>query len=223
LAPIVVVAALLGFAPTPLNAQAPAQPSAKASEQQPNAKPPPSTERPPIPDPTKLTLLIQSYLVALSQANLTGNYAVLHALGAPAFQENNPPDKLFQIFANMRSQGVDLTPVLLYKPILSRKAAYDEQGLLHLIGYYKTEPQQVHFDVTLQPVGGLWRLFGISVKTVPSQAVTSAPPTAPAPSNATPPSKAAKGSPAKNESTVKKPSPQKQPLADNPSNGGTDN
>jgi hypothetical protein len=180
----IVAAIVSAFAPLDLKAQAPTERPTPAPEKpapsQPGAAPQPAPERPPIPDKTKLNLLIQSYMVALSQANLTGNYSVLHAFGAPSFQENNPPDKLFQTFAEMRSRGVDLTPVIVYTPILLREPVYDEQGLLHLVGYYKTEPQQVHFELTLQPVGGLWRLFEISVKTVPTQPVAGVKPETPA-------------------------------------------
>jgi len=140
----------------------------KAAAPKPAPKAPPA-ERPQVPDETRLTLLIQSYLIALSQANLTGNYSVLHALGAPSFQQNNPPDKLGQVFGALRSQNIDLTPLILFKPILDKPPAFDDQGLLHLIGHYDTAPQQVQFDLTLQPVSGVWRLFGLSVKTVPAK------------------------------------------------------
>jgi hypothetical protein len=149
----------------------------KAAQPKPAPKAPPA-ERPQVPDETRLTLLIQSYLIALSQANLTGNYSVLHALGAASFQQNNPPDKLAQVFSGLRSQNIDLTPLILFKPILDKPPTFDEQGLLHLVGHYDTAPQQVQFDLTLQPVSGVWRLFGISVKTVPAKTAPSA--TAPA-------------------------------------------
>jgi hypothetical protein len=42
--------------------------------------------------------------------------------------------------------------------------------MLRLTGYYKTTPQQVHFDLLFQPVAGNWRLFGVSMKTVPADA-----------------------------------------------------
>ncbi len=114
-------------------------------------------------------LLIQSYLLALAQANLTGNFSVLHALGAPAFQKNNPPQKLSAIFAGLRQQKVDLTPLIFYKPVLKREPWRDDKGMLRLVGHYPTEPKQIDFDLTLQPVSGVWRLFGISVNAVPAK------------------------------------------------------
>lgn len=108
--------------------------------------------KPGAPAATQLHLLVQSYMTALGQANLTGNYTVLHALGAPAFQENNGPDQLSAIFANLRQSNIDLTPIILYKPILTRKPWFDGEGMLRLTGYYATKPQQIQFDLTLQPV-----------------------------------------------------------------------
>jgi hypothetical protein len=179
----------------------------KAAAPKPAPKAPPA-ERPQVPDETRLTLLIQSYLIALSQANLTGNYSVLHALGAPSFQQNNPPDKLAQVFGALRSQNIDLTPLILFKPILDKPPAFEDQGLLHLIGHYDTAPQQVQFDLTLQPISGVWRLFGLSVKAVPAKTAPAG--TAPeAQSNAEPAGAADSGNPVPPVPARKPPKPKK--------------
>lgn len=125
--------------------------------------------KPGTPAATQLHLLTQSYMLALGQANLTGNYSVLHAMGAPAFQENNPLPKLAQIFSGLRQQNVDLTPLILYKPILTREPWFDGKGMLRLTGYYPTKPKRIFFDLTLEPVSGVWRLFGLSVNAVPAE------------------------------------------------------
>ena len=99
--------------------------------------------KPGTPNATQLHLLVQSYMLALGQANLTGNYSVVHALGAPAFQENNGPEQLFEIFSGLREGNIDLTPLILYKPILSRDPWFDDDGMLRLTGYYPTKPQRI--------------------------------------------------------------------------------
>ncbi len=124
--------------------------------------------RPQIPDTTRLGILVQSYMVALSQANFTGNFSVLRDMGSPDFQQRNSPAQLAEIFSSLRKGNIDLTPIIVYSPTLSREPEYDANGLLHLNGYYKTEPQRVQFDLVLQPIGGMWRLYGISVGTVPA-------------------------------------------------------
>jgi len=136
---------------------------------------------PAVPNKLQLKLLIQTYMIALAQANITNNYTVLRALGSPAFQNNNAPRKLADIFADLRKRNIDLSPVILYAPILSSEPAFDENGLLSLIGYYPTTPQQVHFKLLLQPVSGTWRLFSISVKTVPVDKTSASAKTAPTP------------------------------------------
>jgi hypothetical protein len=161
------------------------------------AKPPaPSADRPPMPGAPQLAILVQTAVVALSQANLTNNYTVLHALAAPDFQKNNPPEKLAQVFANVRK--IDLTPVILYSPQLTRPPAIDDKNMLRLTGFYKTTPHQVLFDILYQPVEGRWRLFGISVGTQVPQAAApaGAPPPAAAPA-APPAADKKKAAPAK--------------------------
>jgi hypothetical protein len=133
----------------------------------------------PMPPPEQMAMLIQTVVVALSQANLTGNFTVLHALGAPSFQQANPPAKLAELFKNLREQKIDLTPVILFSPVLGREPVINEQGMLHLVGYYKTAPQQVQFELLFQPVAGQWRVFGISVHTAPAAAVANQPTPAP--------------------------------------------
>jgi hypothetical protein len=137
--------------------------------------------KPPLPSPEQMAMMIQTSVVALSQANLTGNFTVLHALGAPSFQQSNPPQKLAEIFKNFREQNIDLTPIILFSPVLLKDPVINEQGLLHLVGYYKTQPQQVHFELLFQAVGGVWRLLGISVRALAANqpaAAASPPPAA---------------------------------------------
>ena len=123
-----------------------------------------------MPDNAKITLLVQTYIAALSHANLTGNYTVLHAMASPAFQSLNSPAQLAQKFAAFRTQGIDIGPAILLPPILSGPPALEGAGLLHVSGHYETKPQRVVFDMVFQPVNNVWRLAGIAVSTVVPQA-----------------------------------------------------
>jgi hypothetical protein len=176
-----------------------AKPDTEKKAEAPAAAPQAAPSRPQIPDKTRLGILVQSYMVALSQANFTGNFSVLHDMGAPDFQQRNSPAQLAEIFATLRKGNIDLTPIIVYSPTLSREPEYDANGLLHLNGYYKTEPQRVQFDLVLQPVSGVWRLYGISVGTVPAPtaegATAAAPSEKPAPVPATPKRKPSKAKP----------------------------
>lgn len=147
----------------PTKSQAPAKPQGKADAK---AKQPVAA-KPAMPDVNKLAILIQTAVVALSQANLTGNYSVLHALAAPEFQKDNPPGKLAETFADLRGKGIDLTPIIIFSPILLKEPTIDDKGVMRLTGYYKTAPQRVHFDLLYQ-FSDQWRLLGIALKTAPA-------------------------------------------------------
>jgi hypothetical protein len=68
-------------------AQAPKQ-GAPAPKQQPQQPPQPQAPKPAQIDRNGVLILIRETLLALDQANKTGNYTVLRDLGAPEFQNN---------------------------------------------------------------------------------------------------------------------------------------
>lgn len=117
-----------------------------------------------LPNEYRLNLLIRTTIVALNQANMTGNYSVLRDLAAPSFQQANSAAQLAEAFANLRNRNIDLAPVLFFEPKLVRPPAIQPNGKLRLSGYFETRPEQVSFDLAFEPVGGAWRLFGIAVE-----------------------------------------------------------
>jgi hypothetical protein len=122
---------------------------------------------PQVPSPPKLSLLIRTTLIALNQANQTGNYTVLRDLAAPDFQRTNNPARLGEIFSTLRKRDLDLSPILLFQPKLREQPSITENGLLRLVGFFETEPEQVSFEMLFQPLGGDWRLFGLAVDVAP--------------------------------------------------------
>jgi hypothetical protein len=121
-----------------------------------------------VPDNLKLLILIRTSLIALNQADLTGNYSVLRDIAAPGFQQASDPAKLAQVFADLRNRKIDLSPIAVVPPTLTQPAAVTGQGLLRITGFFPTKPEQVNFDLLFQHIGVQWRLFGISVKTSPA-------------------------------------------------------
>jgi hypothetical protein len=138
-----------------------------------------ATDKATLPDPAALLVLIRSHIIALNQANLTGNYSVFRDMSAPGFQDANSFDKLRTIFGVLRDRQIDLGPVAVIDPKLSRPAAIDDKGMLRLTGFFPSEPERVIFDLAFQAIGGEWRLFGFGLNT--SRDVAAAGP-APAPS-----------------------------------------
>jgi hypothetical protein len=122
-----------------------------------------------VPNGNGLAILIDNAIVALSQANVTQNYGVLHDLGSPDFQKLNSPQHLAEIFAGLRERSLNMTPLVLYQPRLKRPATIDDKGVLRIAGFYDTRPLQIHFDLAFQAVEGAWRLYEIAVFTAQPQ------------------------------------------------------
>jgi hypothetical protein len=114
-----------------------------------------------MPDVDNLVVLIRSAILALHQANATGNYAVLRGIAAPAFQQRNTPASLSTAFAGLRDRKLDLSQIAVVNPSLHRDPAIDNEGFLHLLGFFPVQGVQVNFDLAYQMVDGRWRLFGI--------------------------------------------------------------
>ncbi len=113
-------------------------------------------------DRNGVIILIRSALLALDQANKTGNYTVLRDLGAPGFQSNTAA-RLGEIFAKQRNDNLDLSGVAVIDPQLNLLPQIEANGLMHMAGFFPSVPTQVNFDLSFAPVNGQWRLFGISV------------------------------------------------------------
>ena len=140
---------------------------------------------PKMPDQYKLNLLIRTTIIAINQANKTGNYTVLRDLAAPDFQNVNSAEKLAEIFTGLRNSKFDLSPVLFFDPKLIRQPELLSNGMLRLTGFFDTRPQRVNFDLIFQPVESDWRLYAVNVgtKEAPPQAVQAV---SPAPAQPTP-------------------------------------
>ena len=135
-------------------------------QQQPAPKQQPQ-QQPPAPKPAQIDrngvlILIRETLLALDQANKTGNYTVLRDLGAPEFQANSAA-RLAEIFAQQRRDNVDLSGVAVIDPQLTLLPQIEANGMMRMAGFFPSVPTQVNFELLYAPVGGRWRLFGLSV------------------------------------------------------------
>lgn len=136
------------------------------------AAPPPvgALDRSKIPDDLKLNILIRTTIIALNQANATGNYSVLRDLAAPGFQTANSQAQLVEIFAALRGRKLDLSPILFFEPKLVQTPAIGADGRLRLTGFFDTRPERVIFDLMFERVESDWRLFGIAIDVTPPEA-----------------------------------------------------
>lgn len=130
--------------------------TAKSKADKPQAAKPADIDR------NGVLILTRGAILALDQANKTGNYTVLRDLGAPGFQANNAA-RLSEIFATHRQQEFDLGAVAVLEPQLTLMPQIEPNGMLHMAGYFPSLPLQVDFELLFAPVERQWRLFGISV------------------------------------------------------------
>ncbi len=118
-----------------------------------------------MPDAYKLNLMIRTTVIAVNQANKTGNYSVLRDLAAPGFQASNNPAQLAEIFGDLRKRNLDLSPVLFYQPKFTSRPVLLPNGMLRVVGLFPSRPQQVNFDLVFEQVQGDWRIYGVSIGT----------------------------------------------------------
>lgn len=145
----------MAFAAYLVNAPVWAQ-SAQAGAAQPAGKPAQI-------DKNGVLILIRSTLLAVDQANKTGNYTVLRDLGAPGFQSANTATRLGEIFANLRNQNLDLSGVAVLEPQLTLLPTIEASGMMHMAGYFPSVPTQINFELLYAPVDSQWRLFGVGL------------------------------------------------------------
>lgn len=141
-------------------------PAAAAAQNRPAPARPVAPQQSQFPAAAGLIVLIKSSLIALNQANLTGNYQVLYALGSDTLRRTTNPQNLAQSFAPFRQRGVDLSPIIFLNPQLARAAAI-EQGRLHIVGSFPTQPLQITFDFWFEPSQGQWKFIQLNTSLVP--------------------------------------------------------
>jgi hypothetical protein len=88
---------------------------ARAQQSKPEPKPAAHAPTPALIDRNGVLILIRSTLLALDQANKTGNYTVLRDLGSPGFHSNTAA-RLAEIFAAQRKDNIDLSGTAVLDP-----------------------------------------------------------------------------------------------------------
>ncbi len=111
-------------------------------------------------DKNGVLILVKSTLIALDQANKTGNYTVLRDLGSSGFRANTAT-KLGQIFSN-QSQ-LDLSGVIVIDPQLTTLPQIESNGMMRIAGYFPSAPSQINFEMLFAPENGEWHIFGLGV------------------------------------------------------------
>lgn len=131
----------------------------------------------PMPPDAIKGLLIQNALIGLNQANLANDYGVLLKNAAPSFQKVNTAPGLSNQFQGFRDAKIDLSPLVLLNPELTRQPTMTG-NVLHLVGMLPSAPMRTDFDMLFEWDGARFRLAGLSVglQAVPAPGKPAMPP-----------------------------------------------
>ena len=119
-----------------------------------------------VPSPQLQEALIKSSLLTFNDANLTGNYAVMHAKMAKLFRDQFTPDKMKQAFKGFADQNIELRSIVLKPPVATTATTIDKRGALVMRGYFDTAPSRVIYEIDFAPSEGDWKpiMIHVSVK-----------------------------------------------------------
>ncbi|MBZ9678655.1 hypothetical protein LB513_23180 [Mesorhizobium sp. ES1-1] len=117
-------------------------------------------------DRNGVLILTRGTLLALDQANKTGNYTVLRDLGSASFQNKSASD-LAEIFAAQRRQMLDFSAVAALEPQLTLLPQTEPNGMLHMMGFFPSAPLQINFELLFEPVNRQWKVYGLAVNLTP--------------------------------------------------------
>lgn len=112
-------------------------------------------------------VLIKTSLLTFNDANLTGNYAVLHAKLAKPFRDQFNPAKLKQAFKTFADKQIDLGVIVVKPPVATAAATIDSRGALLLRGYFDTTPSRAIYELDFVPSEGEWKPIMIHVNVKP--------------------------------------------------------
>jgi hypothetical protein len=116
----------------------------------------------PLPTPMEEEVLVKTSLLTFNDANLTGNYAVMHAKMAKPFRDKFGADALKQACKVFAGGHIDL---IAAKPIVpTSEAKFNNNGSLMLRGYFDTAPTRLNYELDFAVSEGEWKMINIDVK-----------------------------------------------------------
>lgn len=117
----------------------------------------------PVPIPMIQEALIKSTLMTFNDANVTGNYDVLHAKLSKPFRDQFPPERLKEAFKAFADNHVDFKIVAAKTPIAKEEPTVSDKGVLSLYGHFDTTPSHVYYELEFIMSDGEWKPIKINV------------------------------------------------------------
>jgi hypothetical protein len=116
-----------------------------------------------VPDKVSQEVLVKGTLLTFNDANVTGNYTVLHAKLSKPFRDQFPPERLKEAFKEFNAKNIDFDIIAAKPPVSSQEPSVSDQGVLKLYGYFDTSPSRVYYELEYIMSDGEWKPTKINV------------------------------------------------------------
>lgn len=113
-------------------------------------------------------VLIKASLLTLNDANVTGNYSILHAKLSRPFREQFSAARLKQSFKEFADNKTDWESVVAMSPVPTKDSHIDKQGALVLRGYFDAGSTHVIYELDFIPSEGEWKPSNLTVRVKPA-------------------------------------------------------
>ncbi len=117
----------------------------------------------PVPIPILQEALIKATLMTFNDANITGNYDVLHAKLSKPFRDQFSTARLKEAFKAFADNNVDFKVVAAKTPIAKQEPSVNDKGVLSLYGHFDTTPSHVYYELEFIMSDGEWKPIKINV------------------------------------------------------------
>lgn len=116
-----------------------------------------------MPSPTMQEVLVKVTLLTFNDANISGNYEVMHSKLSKPFRDQFSADKLKETFKEFADKELWIDPIASLPIKQTDEPKIDDNGILTLTGYFDTKPKQVKYRLRFLPSDGQWKPIGINV------------------------------------------------------------
>ena len=116
-----------------------------------------------LPSDDEQEILIRTTLLTFNDANMTGNYSVLHAKASKELQAQLSIEKLFETFKPFRTNRLFFEDIVYEDYDSYEDAKFDSDGALVLAGVFKTDREKVSYRLEFVNNDAIWKWSGIRV------------------------------------------------------------
>jgi hypothetical protein len=116
-----------------------------------------------IPSLNYLESLVSKTVAQFGSSTASGEFDGFYRSVSALWQSRTSPARLRQAFEPFVSGGVDLAELATARPVFSEPPRIDEEGRLHLVGYFPHESRELRFDLSYTFEYPEWKLLGLNV------------------------------------------------------------